>query len=245
MSIAQQRSKTQTPVFVSTEIEGSRCVATAHWLGPLLRSKQRHGIKKGAWESVYFYNRRWIESSFGRFAGRLKGRKWVKRPKKKIKRRRDAKKGGGQTHMSADWWKEIMRIGRGRKKERKMQTLSVATANGMCDTRVLLLHDEASLSPVIWELFCQSVISFCSLCRRTGRAVRTFALATYPWSSSDVSSLASGREEARLPRAQTRRTTSASITVASVRFTLAASLRETAGDKWLKRKLGLLNAKRF
>lgn len=28
-------------------------------------------------------------------------------------------------------------------------------------------------------------------------------------------------------------TTFASITVASVRFTLAASLRETAGDKWL------------
>jgi len=194
---------------VSTEIEGSRCVAAAHWLGPLLRSKRRHGIKKGARESVYFYNRRRIESSFGRFAGRSRGRKWGKRSKKKIKRRRDVKKEGGQTHMSADWRKEIMRIGRGRKKERKRERceLSVATANGMCDTRVLLLHDEAALSLVIRELFCQSVRSLSAAFadEPAGPYVRLLWLLTRDLRATSPRSSHSVREEARLPRVQTRR----------------------------------------
>lgn len=76
------------------------------------------------------------------------------------------------------------------------QANSAATANGMCDTRVLLLHDAAALSPVTRELFCQSVRSLSSVRPLpTNRAVRTFALATYPRSSSDVSSLVLPREE--------------------------------------------------
>lgn len=77
-------------------------------------------------------------------------------------------------------------------------------------------------------------ISFCAAFadEPTSWAVRTFALATYPRSSSDVFSLVLPREEAHKHAAGAASTPA---TVASVWVALAASLRvcETAGDKWL------------
>lgn len=123
-----------------------------------------------------------------------------------------------------------MRIGgeRERKKEKKRERceLSVATANGMCDTRVLLLHDEAALSPVIRELFCQSVRSLSAAFadEPTNRPyVRLLWLLTRDLRA--MSPLARLTPRVKRSVYHTRKhaaATSASITVASVRVALTA-----------------------
>lgn len=90
------------------------------------------------------------------------------------------------------------------------------TLGGMCDTRVLLLHDAAAHSPVIRELFCQSVreISFCDPRRRDEptRPGRTRVRTTYVcfgYLPADLRAtsprLPPASREARLPAVQTRR----------------------------------------
>lgn len=114
----------------------------------------------------------------------------------------------------------------------KERANSTATTNGMCDTRVLLLHDAAALSPVIRELFCQSVRSLSVRAfadEPTSRAVRTFALATYPRSSSDVFSLVLPREEAmRTNTPVQRRLRPRRLRVCGCALAASLRVRETA-----------------
>lgn len=120
----------------------------------------------------------------------------------------------------------------------------------MCDTRVLLLHDGAALSPVIRELFCQSVRSLSAAFadEPAGPYVRLLWLLTRDLRAT--SPLARLTPRVKRPVYHAHRhaaATSASITVASVRVALAASLRvarNRAGDKWLA-EIGALKREVF
>lgn len=98
-----------------------------------------------------------VVRSVGRFAGRSGGRKWGKRPKKKIKRRRDAKRGGGQTHMSADWRKEIMRIGREGKKEEERDANSRWQRPAACAIHAFYYYMTRPLFRRLYESFFVSL----------------------------------------------------------------------------------------
>lgn len=142
-----------------------------------------------------------------------------------------------------------MRIERGRKKERNANSRwQRPTA---CAIHAFYYYTTGPLFRRGYTRAFLSVceISFCGLCRRTGRAVRTFALATYPRSSSDVSSRSShsAREEARLPRAQTRR---CNVRIHNGRKCarrfggVLTGARNRAGDKWLA-EIGALKREVF